>query len=495
MAVLQLTFLAGRFHATPWGRHVNEGVPEWPPSPYRLARALYDTWRRKRPEWSEDEVRPILAALASVPPRFWLPPASVSHTRSFLSRNTRDQTERALVFDPFVLVEPENAVVIAWPDLSLEPNQQRKLEELLSLLNYLGRSESWVEAHLLNDSVDIVWNCVPADGVSPADGQDIVPVACPVPQESHEPLGGTVPASSSSRRRSRRTPQADTWMDALAWSTADLLASRRNEPPALRRVPYLRPSNCFEVRPAQGSLRTERVVHGVLFSLETTVPPPVTSTLELAERVRRKLMGIHRVIVSDPSAISSRLSGKDGSGQPLKGHRHLYLLPLDRDDDGRLDHLLAICRDPLDWHERLALDHLESVWQRGGLPDIRLVPLRWGTRTELCLSARRFKSATPFVPPRHYRRGRGTLGEWLIGELRREAINHGLPEPRAAAPVDRLHTRGGTIRWIEFRRNRKDDPHRLGFGFELEFSEPVAGPFALGYAAHFGMGLFLPVQE
>ena len=51
MTVIELHFLAGRYHSTPWGRHVNEGQPEWPPSPLRLLRALYDAWRRKHPDW------------------------------------------------------------------------------------------------------------------------------------------------------------------------------------------------------------------------------------------------------------------------------------------------------------------------------------------------------------------------------------------------------------------------------------------------------------
>ena len=42
-----IRFSAGRFHATPWGHHVNEGLPEWPPSPWRLLRALVATWKRK----------------------------------------------------------------------------------------------------------------------------------------------------------------------------------------------------------------------------------------------------------------------------------------------------------------------------------------------------------------------------------------------------------------------------------------------------------------
>ena len=30
MTTIELTFPAGRYHATPWGRHVNEGAVEWP---------------------------------------------------------------------------------------------------------------------------------------------------------------------------------------------------------------------------------------------------------------------------------------------------------------------------------------------------------------------------------------------------------------------------------------------------------------------------------
>ena len=97
MPIIELNFLAGRFHATPWGRNVNEGVPEWPPSPYRLLRALYDTWKRKRPDWAVDRVEPLFAALASETPHFHLPPATASHTRAFLSENDKDVTRRQKV--------------------------------------------------------------------------------------------------------------------------------------------------------------------------------------------------------------------------------------------------------------------------------------------------------------------------------------------------------------------------------------------------------------
>ena len=31
-----------------------------------------------------------------------------------------------------------------------------------------------------------------------------------------------------------------------------------------------------------------------------------------------------------------------------------------------------------------------------------------------------------------------------------------------------------------------------GYGFRVEFPEPVRGPIAVGYGAHFGLGVFAP---
>ena len=60
---LKLTFPAGRYHATPWGRHVNEGVPEWPPSPWRLLRALVAVWKRACPDLPEPVSHGVVAGL------------------------------------------------------------------------------------------------------------------------------------------------------------------------------------------------------------------------------------------------------------------------------------------------------------------------------------------------------------------------------------------------------------------------------------------------
>src|SRR5437588_5734085 len=94
---LKLTFPAGRYHATPWGRHVNEGVPEWPPSPWRLLRALVATWQRKCPDLSEAAVSQVLRQLLP-PPLFYLPPARVAHTRHYMPWEKKGPADRTLVF-------------------------------------------------------------------------------------------------------------------------------------------------------------------------------------------------------------------------------------------------------------------------------------------------------------------------------------------------------------------------------------------------------------
>ena len=84
MLAIRFAFTAGRYHATQWGRQVNEGVPEWPPSPWRILRGIVATWRRTLRELPSERVVPIVEALASENPKFHLPAASPGHTRHYM---------------------------------------------------------------------------------------------------------------------------------------------------------------------------------------------------------------------------------------------------------------------------------------------------------------------------------------------------------------------------------------------------------------------------
>ncbi|MBY0504694.1 MAG: type I-U CRISPR-associated protein Cas5/Cas6 [Bryobacteraceae bacterium] len=472
MLTIELSFPAGRYHATQWGRHVNEGVSEWPPSPYRLVRGLFDVWKRRLPDLSPDRFYAVARLLAS-PPHFCLPPSRSSHTRSYLHKNKEDASEKALVFDGFVVVDRAARVYLGWPEVQLESTVRQDLGALLAQLNYLGRSESWIAASFAESAPMHAWNCRPVLGRESI-GQAIR-VAAVTPQ---------LPGQSS-----------EDWLTSLTYSTADLVKEKRSQPPALTWVDYSLEEDHFALDP---SVEYPTQVECVLYAMHTKVKPLVTETVSLAEQVRRNVMGAHLRVRElfdepDPRAISPRFSGKDSSGKPLTGHQHAFYLPLDRDGDGYLDHvLISLPSGAFDSQEYLALHRIRAVVRANGYP-IELIPVGEGTSNAILQSARCFRSASPYVPSRFYKKGRGTWEEWMKAEITRECMVRGLPAPirTSVAPPPRVRS-GRSIEWREFQRSRKDEPPRYGAGFELEFRESVPGPFALGYAAHFGLGLFCP---
>src|SRR5579883_41970 len=174
--VIKLTFPGGRYHATPWGRHVNEGVPEWPPSPWRLLRAFVAVWKRTCASVSEEQVKRILVALAG-PPRFSLPPYRVAHTRHYMPWEKKGPADRTLVFDTFVSVGRDDPLYVRWPDASLSVDDEACFRRLTGNLSSLGRAEGWVQAEVVSFPEDLepVWNC------EPATSGELVPVLCPDP--------------------------------------------------------------------------------------------------------------------------------------------------------------------------------------------------------------------------------------------------------------------------------------------------------------------------
>jgi CRISPR-associated protein Csb2 len=463
---IRLTFPAGRYHATPWGRHVNEGVAEWPPSPYRLLRALYDVWQRKCFDISAEEAREVLEALAAGVPRFQLPRVAATHTRSYLSSNAQDPTDKNLVFDSFLVFERSDACYISWKDLDLTARARETLARLLSHLNYLGRSESWVAAELWDRGIDGAFNCdaVEREGAT----GELTRVACAVPVSEYKGKSA--------------------WMDALTFSTANLLKGRVSSPPLLRHVAYARDEDAIDTDPPYVAQREPQEIHEVMLGLDSTVLPLVTTTLEVAEQIRVRLMGAHkRRMGGDESRVSPVFSGKEADGTKRLDHGHVYILPLGN-SDGRIDRVLIVSRlRPFGEDELDAIRGVRKLWQRDGRPDVRCVVTWQGTLDGgVGEMAAVVASATPFVPPRHWRKGRD-FEKYLVDEVMRECRNHGVGEP---TKVERRDSMGGLFHEVEYRRNRKDDPVRPGYSLRLTFAHPMATPFAIGYGAHYGLGQF-----
>ncbi|MDD4126335.1 MAG: type I-U CRISPR-associated protein Csb2 [Methanomicrobium sp.] len=492
MLAIEVKFLTGRFHATPWGRNVNEGVPEWPPSPYRLIRALYDVWKRKFPFWPEGRVESVFCELAREPPLFELPEANASHTRSYLSQNKEDITKKQLVFDAFVVMQNNSSVKMMWPNANLSEDKIKDLDLMLSSLNYLGRSESWVEARIIPHPKGIKWNCAPDYCENPVKNLEPLKVACPVPLEDY--IESPYIAKAVKKKDNDRE---FSWMETFTFTTSDMLSSGMNIPPGFLFVTYLRRNDCFKISKPAVSDYTQAGYTAVIYALDSKVHPSVKETIELSERIHRKIMGIYKRVVNDPDKKSAVFSGRDEDGRPLREHKHAYIFPIDKDNDGWLDHLVIVSKTPFNPEEQITLDRLNKTWQPDGKPDLFFVPLKWGDYKDILdeKPGTRFRSSTPFVPSRHYRKGRGDFMDWLAGEVKKEAAYHGLPEPLEVKPVEKLSLKNGrSLRWLEFRRSRKGESRQLGYGFEIVFPEPVSQPVALGYGSHFGLGQFVPVK-
>lgn len=482
MLAIEVVFQAGRFHATPWGRNVNEGVAEWPPSPYRLARGLIDVAKRRFPEWSNERLEAAIAPLAA-PCELELPPASTGHTRSFLSSNDRDASKKQKIFDAFVVVERGARVVFCF-DAVVSLATRQDLVALASELPYLGRAESWVSARVLDDERDVVVNAFPLIGEPSGDSRR---VACVLPPSAYEALDNR-PTSKPAGKRQAAVPLS--WLDALCFSSTDMLKGGWSDAPALLFVDYALAAPSPSTQRARNPGPVSRPANTARYALRSTVLPRAIETVSVAERVRTHLMGIHRRVKGgDPKQVSSMFSGKGADGKPLEGHRHAFVWPLDEDRDGRIDHVVVTASEPFDHDEQVALDRLVSVWQPDGKPDLEFALTSLATMVELGEAGDAWVSVTPFVTARHHRQGRGLFDDWLHEEVRRECRLHGLPEP---VEIERLETTTAAhaLRWAEFQRARKDRAPRPGYGFRVRFAQPVTGPFALGALCHFGLGLF-----
>jgi CRISPR-associated protein Csb2 len=489
MIAINLRFLAGRFHSTPWGRHVNEGVVEWPPSPWRLLRALIAVARRARPDGvTEKHLRRLVEKL-SVAPQFSLPPATTAHTRHYDQAN-----DGVKFFDTFVAVAPREQVVCHWPEVELDTEDRRALAALLAALNTFGRAESWCEAEL-HDGTDVPEpNCRPLPTGEALSGREPVRVLLP----------------------DCTTPDL---LKALTIETADMRAQKMLDPPGARWVTYARSGDALT--PRRTTLRRQAgksaTVTVARYVLDSTVLPLIKDTLILAEQARIAALSLRGGVVKDAAKRASHseaLTGKTVYGKPLEGHEHAHYLPTDEDGDGRLDHLTIWAPMGFGAKDQEALGELKTVRRREGSPEVWLTLAGLGTAEQfaalvqppaLFRSALRWRSVTPFSLPRFASRGAGKPPrprDLPEAQLRRELRLRGWPEPVNVTPLrgwykDPSATRDDLpdVRWLEFHTRRLKGDEGFGLaGFEIEFAKEEKGPLALGFGCHFGLGLFLPVE-
>jgi CRISPR-associated protein Csb2 len=522
---LSLSFVSGRYHATPWGRHVNEGATEWPPSPWRILRALVAVWKRTLSEIPQSQVESVFRALAQAPD-FVLPPAAAGHTRHFMPWYKKGPDDRTLVFDTFVAVSRSAPILVRWPDAALDSDQLSLLARIVQNVNRLGRSESWCCAEVVQDyEASSGFTCAPLKDKAPANCE-IVRLLCPDPAAAFiDGADATRARAIRSKARSIRVSANDPPWD-LCVETLQLEKERWSDPPGSKWIRYARPRDCFTTgsRPPRREAKRSPL-QVARYAIDSAVLPLVTESLPIAEAARRALMAIYGRL-TETGGLRGRsrvLSGKDENDQPLADHTHAYYLPSDEDHDGHLDHLTVFASAGFGTDEWRALDRLREVrvGHKGEEQDpLHLLLLGTGTSAEytagLLRSSKQWTSATPYIATR-YAKTRGPhridlnspeqRAEFLEDNLRRHLVSlwpELFSEPAPDVQIDpewdlnHVFRIGGRWRSIEFKRFRSkpadDGGRRLSGAFRLTFPLPVVGPIAVGHSSHFGMGLFMPAD-
>ena len=221
--------------------------------------------------------------------------------------------------------------------------------------------------------------------------------------------------------------------------------------------------------------------------------PPRALILPLAERVRAALMR------ASDGRVPAQVSGKNAAGEPREGHDHLYVLPIERSPSGGLDRVLLWAQYGLEADTRELLEHLAQAGGEIGFrgrPRLRMELLSLGDRAQLDAAWTRrvlgpasvWRSCSSFVAPRFPKRRGGEMLDAPREQLARLlALVHGLEALELGEMMEPEH---GWASFEQRRYARPDAPRRVASGWRVRFAQPVAGPLALGYGAHFGLGRF-----
>jgi CRISPR-associated protein Csb2 len=531
--VLEQCFPLGRFHATRWNQNPFEDRHgEWPPSPWRLLRALAARWfqyARETGDENEAARNELLEQLASQPPAFHLPAftwrgepsprqyqkTEIAWTDASAAGAAYKKPRTTLVVDTFRVIPPSEPILWIWDTVELSTGQTKLLAELLKRILYFGRAEAFCRFRLRETP--------PRDARRhelSSSSKTESPVLVAIPGKKLN-LASVLSFSDDALLKERQIPPGTEWRYV-----------RLPQRPAVSMPPSHKPR-----------LPTELQV--VQFAVGGRVFPKQAQWVRVVERFRGSVLKHAAQNVSGGKCPSYReltandrdklklLSGKDGEGRPIKNHQHVHFF-LYPDEFGNPTRLIAYRRTPFDSigvqpfeiEAILAASRDPIFWQsRDPEWSLRLVPLPFETPVPAgCRSngapASVWVSATPFVPPnrRRFRRNGRLRAAETAGALLKKALADTLLLSGSSASVtdvQPIDDDGNSLIlqpgydptqccWVTIHETLHERRERLegrgrrvrpGFRFRIEFSEPVCGPFLIGHSCHFGLGLLVPEER
>jgi CRISPR-associated protein Csb2 len=501
--VLRQSFPLGRFHATPWRINpFDDPYGEWPPSPWRLTRAVVARWYQWRREaagtWPEDELEQIIRALSTSDYRFYLPEQA---RQSVILRQYQPvefgwnpATKKAAGVKSYgTSLTQDNAWCIP-PDESLfwfiegdgwTPELTEVLDRCLERIVYFGRAEALTRICRTDEAL----------------------ISENVTLSESRTSGSQVPVL---------VPRLDATQIDIERVTQDPLAAR-NIPHGARLL-YARRPPSSPAREIPRRMPTRPTTNLVQFALGWAVAPEQRATVRLTARFRTAVLRNLIRIKTEGATVRwsavpvgvrdeiAGMTGKDSQGEPLRGPRAHAEFLLWSDGGGPTRLLVWRSARPFDEDEQEAILRAaaqEWSWAAAGHDaeawKIKLVPLDAAVPPPPGFdgaSATIWQTLTPYVPPRHYlRRGKVREAETIENQIRRELDARGHASSTELLSVEQV----ATPMWVAVhvpRRQADQRPFigdRHGYRLRLAFSRPIVGPILLGHSSSFGLGLFSPV--
>lgn len=483
MIAIRIEFLAGRFHANPWDRGTNEDEVEWPPSPWRMLRALTAGWYRSGAS-ERGLFLGVLDRLAEAP-LFELPRATSGHSRHYvpLGGFKNGKPEKTLVLDSFLTLErgtePVAVAYAIWQNVDLSDAERALMERVCEAIGYLGRAESWASLSM-------------TDFVPQSNTRQQVDLA------SRDATSGPV------ARRLAASPslRGEGLLRSLSETTGAMRKAKRLVPKETVWVDYRLPPGFLMVREQFTTMNREEPDFGptlLRFALqrgEHTVLPPITDAVFVADLMRKA--AIKRFSTREGAPATSLLAGKSADGSKREGNDHPFFLPRDTSDRGVIDRIDVWFPQECRHREYLAVTNVGRVYDpvryRDGFA-VTFLGIVEPTR------ARTWKTATPLVLER-FPKVRGSENPRII-DSPQEQVEKMLRRTFAQDAQVELWGRGDAIVRSGGHRTRLDAFKRFRIdkataappvvGATITFADEVPGPVVLGRMAHFGLGQFEPV--
>ncbi len=507
MLAIEIRFIGGSYHSTPWGRHVNEADLEWPPSPWRIIRSMIAIWHRKLDykQYPKETLECLISTLTGDRPGYRLPKAVHAHTRHYMPVRSGKTDKNVLIFDAFLRISPEEPLIIVWPEVELSEQEMNLLDALLENLGFLGRAESWVEACRLENWDNKQINCAPGNLEMDLDtGEQLEPVRLLLPQTNdeyskwRESILKNLDLQNVKPQKKRQlllsTIPERLW-DALSLETGQIRSAGWSRPPGSTEVLYQRPRELMSAVNTKYSFRKKDIFFDTCrFVISGKTLPLIEDALRVGEWMRLAVMG-----------RAKRDLGEDGIPFELSGHAipqdndhgHAFFLPEDSNKDGWIDHILVHAPAGFSESSLLVLNRLSRIWNKKG-QEWELLFEAIGEKKDfsgkcsLCFESYIWISITPYLHPWHLKKKFN-----LQDQVLRECKIRSFPEPEQIEIVPEISIgRGQKRRPVHFHRFRSKkgliQPDTKGSFLRLAYPEPVQGPLALGFGCHFGLGMFAP---